>query len=189
MAPRPAAAVCLGPGLLVGALLAAELAALVMLLTAEDKAELLEAVTVVAASLPEPVVTVAVAEALPVEVVAAAVAQVALVGKLVAPLFLQNCFEGVVRGCDKKKRRILMDGGMETYGNGETSGSVNIAGRALLQETALDLLDEGLVRADALGVAAAVTDAVNQVGRGTVGLFCELLVPTSTMCSHQRAKM
>lgn len=90
MAPRPAAAVCLGPGLLVGALLAAELAALVMLLTAEDTAALLEPVTVVAAALPVPVVTTAVAEALPVVVVVAAVAQVALVGKLVAPLFLQK---------------------------------------------------------------------------------------------------
>lgn len=65
-----------------------------MLLTAEDTAALLEPVIVVAAAVPVPVVTTAVAEALPpVVAVAATVAQVALVGKFVAPLFLQNYFK------------------------------------------------------------------------------------------------
>ena len=90
MAPRPAAAVCLGPGLLLWALLAALLAALAMLLAAEVTAALLEPVIVVTEWGPR--VTTVVAEALVEPVlVAAAVAQVALVGKSVAPLFWQNC--------------------------------------------------------------------------------------------------
>lgn len=59
----------------------------------------------------------------------------------------------------------------KTYSGSETGGSIDIAGRALLQKAALDVLDEGLVRADALGVATAVTDAVGEVRGGTFGLF------------------
>ena len=73
-------------------LLWALLAALAMLLAAEDTAAPLEPVIVVAAAEPVPVVTTAVADALVEPVLAAAVAQVALVGKFVAPLFWQNCF-------------------------------------------------------------------------------------------------
>ena len=64
----------------------------------------------------------------------------------------------------------------KAYSDSESSSVFNLVGLALLQETALDFLDEDLVFADACGIASAVTDAVGEIGCRTVGLSSMIML-------------